>query len=509
MTDSDAATTAVRRLLRDPALVRRLTSGTDLPALLTDLDLADIPAELLGEQPPESTPAEPSGVAGVGLALLAAGRPGPVVPRLEHAPPATPTPPPGDGPHLTEIKVHGQTLRAAKLDGELRSVPVTETLRRIQPLFAGAGITRLADITGLDRVGIPVTMAIRPNGRTLSNHAGKGTSLDAAMASAAMEALENHYADEWRPDTFRCSYRQVRQLGAVPEWHDLPLARHAPRPESWPYLWTWGWDLINDEQVALPVSMLHMGNRDERILDLCAFQITSNGLASGNNLIEAIHSGLLEVIERDACTCHKVRWLRRRTPPPVLDPSTIESAAVHALLDRLDEADVDSVIFDCSVDTATPVYMADVIDRSRQVPGTFRGYGAHLDPEVALVRALTEAVQARTITIAGSRDDLFRHRYVHRGSEREYERMDALTSGSMPRADRPGPSEATTTVEHDVLLLVERLRGAGLDRVIVVRMSDPDAPISVVKVVVPGLEGYQMENFMPQHRALAFAAGTR
>jgi ribosomal protein S12 methylthiotransferase accessory factor len=517
MTSSEAdiyrsqETMALRRLLREPALARCLATGQDFTPVLAELGITGIPAELAGAESSTDVSNTESGIAEIGLAMLAAGRPVAVAGRIDQTSPAVRTRPLAEGLHIAEICFRGETLRAAKLGGDTtqRSIAVSETLRRIKPLFSRAGITRLADITGLDCLGIPVTMAIRPNGRTLGNHAGKGTTLEAAMASAAMEALENHYADEWRPDTVRCSYAQIQEQGAVPAWRELPLARYAPSPEHWPYLWAWGWDLVHQEQVALPVSMMHMGNRHSRILDLCAFQITSNGLASGNSLIEAIHSGLLEVVERDASTCHKVRWLHRRVPPPVLDIATVEQPTARALLDQLNAADVDTVVFDCSVDTVTPVYMVDVIDRSRQVAGTFRGYGAHLDPEVALVRAITEAVQARTVTIAGSRDDIYRHRYVHRGSDREYERVDALRSGAGPQAAPLGQSESTVTVEHDVLLLIERLRSAGLDRVIVVQMSGADSPISVVKIVVPGLEGYQMQNFMPQRRASAFAAQDR
>src|SRR5215469_14560882 len=74
--------------------------------------------------------------------------------------------------------------------GTHRSAPPAETLGRIRPHLARCGITRIANITGLDRIGIPVTLAIRPNGKTLSNSSGKGVSLDAAMVSAAMEGIE-------------------------------------------------------------------------------------------------------------------------------------------------------------------------------------------------------------------------------------------------------------------------------------------------------------------------------
>ena len=43
-----------------------------------------------------------------------------------------------------------------------RAVPLEETLARIEPKVPAAGITRVADITNLDRIGIPVFSCIRP-----------------------------------------------------------------------------------------------------------------------------------------------------------------------------------------------------------------------------------------------------------------------------------------------------------------------------------------------------------
>ncbi|GLV88214.1 methanogenesis marker 1 protein [Streptomyces lavendulae subsp. lavendulae] len=411
-------------------------------------------------------------------------------------------------PHVPSVCFRGDELTAEKhtFAGTHRSIPPEETLRRIRPCFPRAGITRLANITGLDRIGIPVTLAVRPNGRTLSTNAGKGLTLENALVSGAMEALELHHAEvEWRPSAVRRSYRDIRTEYAVPPVEELPLAKSAPFPRDWPFLWTTGWDLLGQEEVALPVSMIHMGNRAERVHDLHAFQITSSGLASGNNLLEAVHAGLLEVVERDAATCHKERWSVQRVPPPVVDPASIPYASVRELLDRLDHAEIAVVVFDCTVDTGVPVYMADIFDRSHLVPGTFRGYGAHLDPEIALSRALTEAVQARTVSIAGSRDDLYRHRDVHRQTERDHRRMEALNSGGAPLSPAPLPSMGTTTFQGDVRLLMERVAAAGLRRIVVVDLSSPLYPVSVVKVVVPGMEGYRMQSYAPMERATRFA----
>src|SRR5690242_2091930 len=81
------------------------------------------------------------------------------------------------------------------VDGTHRVCTPEETWRRIQPALAAAGVTRVADVTGLDHLGIPVFQAIRPASRNLSVSQGKGLSAAAARVSAAMEALELWHAE--------------------------------------------------------------------------------------------------------------------------------------------------------------------------------------------------------------------------------------------------------------------------------------------------------------------------
>ena len=57
------------------------------------------------------------------------------------------------------------------------------------------GITRLANLTGLDCIGYPVVAAIRPSSRNLSVHFGKGPTIALAKLSAVMEAAELHYSE--------------------------------------------------------------------------------------------------------------------------------------------------------------------------------------------------------------------------------------------------------------------------------------------------------------------------
>src|SRR5688572_4211271 len=183
--------------------------------------------------------------------------------------------------------------------GTHRSISPAETIEKIRPTFKIAGITRLANITGLDRIGIPTVLSIRPNSRTLTVSSGKGLSLEAALASGAMEAIELFHAEECVLPTFRSPYKSLRvQYDCIPV-KNLNLTRDAVFNESWPYSWTLGWDILNQHDVPVPASTIQMTFSIQRLTDLYSFQLTSNGLASGNNFLEAVSAGLLEVIERD------------------------------------------------------------------------------------------------------------------------------------------------------------------------------------------------------------------
>ena len=72
------------------------------------------------------------------------------------------------------------------------------------------GISRLADVTGLDRIGIPVVMACRPNARSLAVSQGKGLDRDAARASALMEAIELYHAERIASPLKLSSWNELR-----------------------------------------------------------------------------------------------------------------------------------------------------------------------------------------------------------------------------------------------------------------------------------------------------------
>lgn len=416
------------------------------------------------------------------------------------------TNPPSSSPlEAGAVHFRSQALRAAKgfWQGTQRTRSPAETLERIRPCFPIAGLTRMANITGLDRIDIHTTLSIRPGAKTLTTSSGKGFTLDAAMASGAMEGIELFHCEEAALPSVRRSYDDLAgEYTRIPV-EQLQFTKDAIFSPQWRYHWTFAWDLVHQREVAVPLAAVHMGLGERVLENLHTFQLTSNGLASGNELLEAINAGLFEVIERDAIALYRTRWARNKVPPAVVRLETIEHPLVLDLLARLERARVAPVLFDCTTDTDVPVYMAYVYDLEWRNFGVFKGYGAHLDPEIAMVRAITEAIQSRVIYIAGSRDDVFRHQYLRLKRDDDNRSLRGFKAIAREVDARQRRSQATPTFEGDTLVAMEKLRRVGLDQVLVLDLSRPDFPINVVKVIVPGLEGYMFDFYAPGPRARA------
>ena len=89
-----------------------------------------------------------------------------------------------------------------------RTTSPEETLARVEKALPAAGITRVADITNLDRIGIPVFSSIRPTaGRgAISVYNGKGATPTEARVSAMMEGIERFSAEPVGADLLIESY---------------------------------------------------------------------------------------------------------------------------------------------------------------------------------------------------------------------------------------------------------------------------------------------------------------
>jgi YcaO-like protein with predicted kinase domain len=371
--------------------------------------------------------------------------------------------------------------------GTHRTVDPSDTLARARPHMARMGITRLGNITGLDRIGIPVAVAVRPNSRSVSVSQGKGLDLPQAMASALMEAAEGFHAEEIAPGR-HARYRDLAASEQVVEPHALCAAGRR-FDHAAPIDWIEGWDLLRRELCWVPAEIVHT---DYTRTPDGYFLAGSNGLASGNHLVEALLSAICELIERDAVALWHAGGIQRQANR-TLDLASVNEPACRALLDKYHQANIAVRVWNTTTDTAIPAFLCQILDLSPGDPRwlrRFQGSGCHPDRAVALARALTEAAQSRLTYIAGVRDDLLPARYQEPPHADIADALyEALAQQFTPISFGDTPNFAADDLAKDLHHLLRRLQAIGIGRAVAVDLTRPDLAIPVVRMIVPGLEG--------------------
>jgi ribosomal protein S12 methylthiotransferase accessory factor len=401
------------------------------------------------------------------------------------------------------------TMRKGFRAGTDRCVDPAETLARLQPLLPRLGITRVANVTGLDRIGIAVVMACRPNSRSLAVSQGKGLTLAAAKASALMETIESWHAERVAGPLRLCSYDELRAEATVIDVTRLPRTKASLFHPRYPILWIEGWDILNDERVWVPYEVVHTNYTLPHPTGHGCFAPSSNGLASGNDLTEAISHAICELIERDAVAIWSELPMDAQDALR-LDPAFVKDAGCRSVLDAFDAARIETSIWDVTSDVGLPVFFCVIVEDGRNVLHPLHsaaGMGCHPMREIALLRAITEAAQSRLTIIAGSRDDCFREDYELARSADVLVRDRRLGQRAGGRSLADAPTFDHATFNEDVATECDLLRRGGFERAVVFDLTHPDVGVAVVRVVIPGLEGpIDLDGYRPGPRALARVA---
>ncbi|WP_158266792.1 YcaO-like family protein, partial [Alsobacter soli] len=355
---------------------------------------------------------------------------------------------------------------------------------RFAPLARRMGVTRVGALTGLDTLGVPVCFAARPNSRSIAVHQGKGLTLAGARISALMEAAETWHAEDVLAPVRLARAADLRAAGLACAWRGLPLARafddHQPIP------WVAARDVATGGEVLVPleaVSSDYTAEAEQRFGGY--FEATTNGLASGSTVAEALAHGLCEVIERDAVALWRLREGHRE---PALDLDRIQDPGCRWLLERFASAGVRVRLWDATSDAGVPTYLALAVDAGETATDPEVGSACHPSPVAAMVKALAEAAQARTTWIAGARDDF--EPALYQASARSRRRRDSTRWLDGP-ADAPPearPDLSTDSVLGDLEAILDRLAAVGIEQVLYVDLTRPDIGIPVVRTLVPGLE---------------------
>jgi ribosomal protein S12 methylthiotransferase accessory factor len=367
-----------------------------------------------------------------------------------------------------------------------RASPLNETLARIEPKVPAAGITRVADITNLDRVGIPVFSCIRPTAEdgAITVYNGKGATVEESRISAIMEGIER-YCGEVHDRRLELGYfHELFGRGRIVDPRDLILPPEANSDQILP--WAEGFDIANDEPVLVPAqAVFHPLPPKYRPL----FRTGTNGLASGNTMEEAIFHALAEVIERDAWSLVEAS---RNTGPEVVN---IHDPLINEMQQKFADAKVEVTIRDITSDIGIPTMAAVADDVLLKDPMLLTmGMGTHTSAKVAVMRALTEVAQSRLTQIHGAREDTAVAQLRKRLGYDRTKRMNAYWFRNNGEVDyRAIPSCDSDDFLIDIHRMIDALAKKGLDRVIVIDLTRDEIGIPVVRVVVPGLESFAMD----------------
>ena len=369
-----------------------------------------------------------------------------------------------------------------------------ETLARIEPLTKKAGISRIADITGLDRVGIPVFSTIRPSAETgaISIYNGKGLTKTQARISAIMEGIER-YSAELHGGTL---VREVMdamlasdRLALDPRELILPLYSMM-RLKDMPIAWVEGKEITTGEAIMVPASaVFHPYNS---MADLALFRSNTNGLASGNTLQEATLHGLCEVIERDAWSLAEVK----RKVVSDIEVSE-EEGVLKQTMDKFSSKGIDVHLKNLTSNIGMPVIAAAADDVQLQDAGLLTlGIGAHPSAQVAALKALTEVAQSRLTQIHGAREDAVMADGNRKLGYDRIKRMNQLWFGKAQESMHLSDLESIDTgdLEGNIIEIVRRINGSGLKDVITVDLTRKELGVPVVRVVVPGLEVFSIDS---------------
>ena len=379
-------------------------------------------------------------------------------------------------------------------DGIDRLVTPRETLAWIQPMLAACGITRCASVTHLDGLGVPVYCAVRPTGMVLQVSNGKGADRESAQASALMEAMELYHAENPQP-------RRVRRTTLAVLQSEAATVLHPQQFETWdggyfsadfPLEWTCGEDLQSGQQVWAPACSIYFGRSVSPITP------NSNGLASGNHLVEATLHALYELIERDAVSgLSEMGRIRIREESLIIQNTTIGNDSLRGMVERVEARNTKVVLF--WVESCIPVHTFGAVFLSRAATAAITtlnvGWGTHSDRDIAASRAITEAAQSRLVYIHGAREDGIAkpvygaQRVTESPGYRFFDSLEANTAwASLPEFPSDGDPRDLAKRQHR---LVEQLAQAG-QRMLRFDLTKPGIGVPVVKILAPGLRFNQV-----------------
>ncbi|MBP2201414.1 ribosomal protein S12 methylthiotransferase accessory factor [Methanococcus voltae] len=423
-----------------------------------------------------------------------------------------------------------------------------ETMEKVEPILKRIGVTRTARIDGLDRIGIPVYSSIRPEAKegAISVYAGKGATETQAKVSSSMEAIERYCAEQDEHTLLKSTNNPKNPLELseliIPNLNMLitPKLNNNPKTDAdndkdntdkdnkhknkenkenkenkdnntnmdngklddnyslnnsnlnlSAVEWVEGYDITNDEYVDVPSNSVF--HPYEANTGKWLFRSNTNGLASGNSYEEAVFHGILEVVERDAWS---ISELSRNTYRKI-NLQNAKNPLIHEMLLKFRKAKINVIIKDLTSEVGIPTVACISDEDVLKDPALLcMGVGCHLDPEIAVIRALTEVAQSRATQIHGAREDTVRADLIRKV---EYDRMKRIQRRWFNHKEEIDIAEIKNCASYDLKTDIETvktmLKDNGFDKIVVLNLNKATVDdVNVVRVIIPKMEVYAVDD---------------
>jgi len=420
------------------------------------------------------------------------------------------------------------------LNGTSRVTPVENTLQRVSGISKKIGLTRIADITYMDKLYIPNYSCVLPGTEDyIWVYSGKGQTKKHAKVSAIMESIERYSSlpTNYYKKFINGSFNKLQHSYNIlhPEELVEPLTFDFQNDMLMDYVE--GYDIINKENILVPAALaLFRYTPYSPSINPFAFHHT-NGLASGNVFEEAVCHALCEVIERDAISLAQLRAsaipfhilytiyhnfqrhgynINPISKEQFIDDNSLfpdvkisqeeDFQPITKLIDKFKKFNIKLIIKDITTDIKIPSFNVACVEWISHDYGYLaEGHGTHPDKRIALLRAITEVSQTRAANIQGARDDLRKIHYNDKNTD------DKNAWQFMSSQKTINFSDIITYQNEDILedinLIIKFFKEVGLKKAIIVNLTNPKIKIPVVRAIVPGLETFKITKSVMGFRA--------
>jgi len=340
--------------------------------------------------------------------------------------------------------------------------------------------------------------------------AGKGKTEQQAKASGFCEAIER-YSGVFQGDEIRHkgSYKKMGDKAIHPnacmnfsqeqyknrqEWNAKypSLFYRVPEPfdEEREIEWTPIWSLTDQEFKYLPTAYCYYGYPQPPKPDCWA---QSNGCAAGNTLEEAILQGFMELVERDCVAL----WWYNRVQRPRVDLDSFDEPYFQTLKNYYQTLHRELWVLDITSDLNIPTFAAISRRTDREVEDIIYGFGAHFDPKIAILRALTETNQSLSAVLSADSDG--NTQYPSSADSLALDWWKTATQENQPYlvADQSVVSKVysdyaqlwSDNLLEDIMTCKQIAEKNGME-MLVLDQTRLDIGLKVVKVLVPGMRHF-------------------